>query len=225
MSDAPQVVVFDVNETLSDMAPMSGRFQDVGAPAHLAQQWFAEVLRDGFALATAGSAADFATVTAVTATRLLSRDGGPADVPAAVQHILAGFGELDVHPDVPDGVRALRAAGIRLVTLTNGGTTVAGGLLERAGLRGHFEALLTVQDAPRWKPAPEAYAHAVDRCGVPAGAMMLVAVHPWDIDGAARAGLRTAWLNRTGTAYPEFFRAPEISAPSLTALADRWSAG
>ncbi len=33
---------------------------------------------------------------------------------------------------------------------------------------------------------------------------MLVAVHPWDIDGAARAGLATAWINRNGGVYPDF---------------------
>ena len=29
----PRLLIFDVNETLSDMAPMAGRFEDVGAPA------------------------------------------------------------------------------------------------------------------------------------------------------------------------------------------------
>ena len=53
---------------------------------------------------------------------------------------------------------------------------------------------------------------------------MLVAVHPWDIDGAARAGLATAWINRTGDPYPEYFRAPDIQVGSLTALADALSA-
>jgi 2-haloacid dehalogenase len=37
----PRVIVFDVNETLSDMAPMAGRFADVGAPDLLATVWFA----------------------------------------------------------------------------------------------------------------------------------------------------------------------------------------
>ena len=36
-----QVVVFDVNETLSDMAPLAGRFADLGAPPGLAATWFA----------------------------------------------------------------------------------------------------------------------------------------------------------------------------------------
>jgi len=45
----PEVVVFDVNETLSDMSPIAERFTDIGAPAHLAKLWFATLLRDGFA--------------------------------------------------------------------------------------------------------------------------------------------------------------------------------
>jgi 2-haloacid dehalogenase len=49
---------------------------------------------------------------------------------------------------------------------------------------------------------------------------MLVAVHPWDIHGAARAGLRTAWLNRGGARYPDHFAAPDLSPTSLVALAD-----
>jgi len=52
---------------------------------------------------------------------------------------------------------------------------------------------------------------------------MLVAVHPWDIDGAARAGLATAWINRAGDPYPEYFRAPDLRPRSLAELADQLS--
>ena len=48
--------------------------------------------------------------------------------------------------------------------------------------------------------------------------MLLIAVHPWDIHGAAQAGLRTAWLNRDGTAYPSYFQEPDIEAESLLTL-------
>ncbi len=47
---APSLIVFDVNETLSDLEPMAQRFTDIGLPAQLATTWFAQVLRDGFAL-------------------------------------------------------------------------------------------------------------------------------------------------------------------------------
>ena len=54
------VVVFDVNETLSDMTPVTEAFTDLGAPGHLAQVWFAALLRDGFAAAAAGGLVPFA---------------------------------------------------------------------------------------------------------------------------------------------------------------------
>jgi hypothetical protein len=41
------------------MSPLAARFEDVGAPAHLAQIWFGELLRDGFALTVSGVAEPF----------------------------------------------------------------------------------------------------------------------------------------------------------------------
>ena len=41
------VYVFDVKETLSDLAPMRTRFAEVGLPPTAAQLWFTTLLRDG----------------------------------------------------------------------------------------------------------------------------------------------------------------------------------
>ncbi|MGH3443730.1 MAG: hypothetical protein ACRDPB_00005, partial [Nocardioidaceae bacterium] len=59
---APSVIVFDVNETLSDLSPLAARFVAAGAPAHQAEIWFASVLRDGFALTAAGESRPFAEI-------------------------------------------------------------------------------------------------------------------------------------------------------------------
>ncbi len=217
----PGLLIFDVNETLSDMSPMAKRFEDVGAPAHPATTWFAGLLRDGFALTAVDASDSFAHIAAESlrvGLHGLPLNRGAAE---AVSYIMDGFAGLPVHDDVPDGVSALRRLGIRLVTLSNGSASVAEALFDRAGIRGHFERLLTVEDAGRWKPAHEAYAYALQRCGVDPEDAMLVAVHPWDIDGASRAGLATVWLNRTGEPYPEYFRTPDLRAPSLPGLADQ----
>ncbi len=214
------VLIFDVNETLSDMSLMIRRFEDVGAPGHLATTWFAGLLRDGFALTAAGASEPFARIAAEAlriSLRDLSLDRAPGD---AVQHIMDGFAGLSVHGDVPEGISALRAMGVRLVTLSNGSTSVAEALFDRAGIRRHFEALLSVENAGAWKPAPVAYDYALKQCGVQPRDAMLVAVHPWDIDGAARAGLATAWINRSGGPYPAYFTAPDVSPRSLVDLAD-----
>jgi 2-haloacid dehalogenase len=219
----PAVVVFDVNETLSDLAPLGARFEDVGAPAGLARTWFAGVLRDGFALTSVGVSERFARIAETNLRAALQGLSLDRSADEAVVHVMEGFGALPVHPDVPDGVRALAGLGGRLVTLSNGSASVAQGLLERAGLRDHFERLLSVEDAGIWKPAPGAYAYALRQCGVEPADAMLVAVHPWDVDGAGRAGLTTAWLNRSGGPYPRYFRRPDVEASSLTELAERLS--
>lgn len=219
----PQVLLFDVNETLSDMSPLAGRFEDVGAPGHLARTWFAGLLRDGFALTVAGTAEPFAGPGAEALRTLI--DGMPLTqgLDDAVQHVMAGFAELGVHDDVREGVVALHDLGLRLVTLSNGSASVAERLLEGAGIRDRFERLLSVEDAGIWKPAARSYAWAVDECRVAAGRAMLVAVHPWDTDGAARAGLASAWLNRDGRRYPGYFTPPDLEALSLVELARRLS--
>ena len=192
---------------------MGTRFAEVGLPPTAAQLWFAALLRDGIGVAAAGGLVRFADAARGVLVPMLPGD------PDAVEHVMAGFRELPVHPDVPDGVRALRAAGHRLATLSNGAAEVAAGLLGRAGVRDQFEALLSVEDAGAWKPARAAYLYAADRLRVRPAEATLVAVHPWDIDGAARAGLRTAWINRSGVDYPAHLTSPERTVRTVGELA------
>jgi 2-haloacid dehalogenase len=217
----PSVVVLDVNETLSDMSPMGRRFAEVGAPEHLAKLWFATLLRDGFALTGAGGPRPFAEVGICALRTVLHGLDLDRELDAAVEHVMSGMARLSVHPDVPEGVRALHRSGRRLVTLTNGATELSERLLGEAGIRAEFERLLSVEDAPAWKPARGAYEYAARTCGVELGDMVLVAVHAWDIDGAARAGMTTAWINRTSTRYPDCFTPPTVTVTDLAELAGR----
>lgn len=214
----PLVIVFDVNETLSDMAPLGEAFAQVGAPRELARLWFATLLRDGFALTASGGKESFAGIGADALRTLLGAEGTAADLDAAVERVMAAMQDLSLHPDVPDGIHALAAAGHRLVTLTNGAAANTDKLLRAGGVRDKFEQLLSVEDAPAWKPARAAYQYAAAVSGAAPSEMLLVAVHPWDIHGAAKAGLRTAWINRNGARYPSYFQAPDITIPALTGL-------
>ena len=127
---------------------------------------------------------------------------------------MGGMTGLSVHQDVPDGIRALAAAGFRLITLSNGSAEIAGKLFNDAGIRDDFQSLLSVEDAAAWKPARAAYEYAA-ACGADPADMVLVAVQPQDFTGAARAGLRTAWMNRAAGSYPDSFQAPEFTVTAL----------
>jgi 2-haloacid dehalogenase len=215
----PQVVVLDVNETLSDLAPLGEAFAAVHLAPELVWAWYAGVLRDGLALTVVGDAADFPDLGRHELRKLLARAGGTGGE-EAVEQVMRAFLALPVHPDVPDGLRSLRRAGLRVVTLTNGAPQVAESLLSRAGVREEVEAVLSVHGTGAWKPAAAAYQVAVDACGVPPAALVMTACHPWDIHGGARAGLRTAWVNRAGEPYPAAFTAPDVTVAGLDRLAE-----
>jgi 2-haloacid dehalogenase len=221
----PLVIAFDVNETLSDMAPLNEQFEAAGLPGDLRTAWFASTLRDGFALAAAGSEGRFADLAADALRTLLhGRTDLASSVEDVVSAVLTAFTHLDLHPDVPAGLRMLVRAGFRLVTLTNGPAFVGRGLVERAGLGGEFEAYLSVEEAGRWKPAPQAYRLAADRCGVPIGSVALIAVHPWDTDGAKRAGMTSVWINRNGGPYPSVFTPADVVGADLPDVAAKLAA-
>lgn len=217
----PSVIVFDVNETLSNMSPIAQRFDEVGAPAFLADTWFATVLRDGFALAAAGGTAAFLQIGSHLARESLRDQTLNRPIDEAVDHIMTGFGALQLHPDVAAGIHGLKQRQLRLVTLSNGSADLARTLLAQAHLEHEFDALLTVENAPAWKPVRSSYEYAAHACGVSLVDMLLIAVHPWDIHGAAQAGLSTGWLNRNNATYPDYFAAPDYTARTLGELADQ----
>ncbi|QGN58074.1 haloacid dehalogenase type II [Nostocoides sp. HKS02] len=215
----PKLVVFDVNETLSDMSGLAAVFAELCARPELAAIWFSGLLRDGFALTVTGDNPDFGALARQSLRPLLDSHGVP-NPDTAVDAVMDAFAGLPVHGDVVEGVRGLAAGGVRLVTLSNGAASVARGLFERHAIADCFEQLLSVADAPAWKPAASAYEYALRTCDASPAETMLVAVHPWDIHGAAAAGLTTAFVNRAGTPYPAFFSRPDLEVASLVELAE-----
>ena len=143
-------------------------------------------------------------------------DGDPDE---AARQVVAGLDELEVHTDVPRGVRALQKAGYRMATFTNGSAVTTESLLERAGLTDCFEAHLDVAEPHCWKPGAAAYRYAVDRLGASADRAVLVSVHPWDIHGARQAGLETAWIHRGADRYPASMDRADHEARTFDLLA------
>jgi 2-haloacid dehalogenase len=221
VSARPALLLFDVNETLSDLSQLVPRFETLGLPAHLMATWFSNILRDGIALAASGAYASFAGLAESAAITLLTmHDRGTKDIDEAARYLVTGLSELPLHDDVRPALERLRASDIRVATLTNGSRSTAIALLERADLAELVEDNLSVEEVGRWKPARAAYHYAATQCGVEPAQIMMVAAHPWDIDGAKRAGLAGAWVNRNQLPYPRPLLEPDLSAPSLVSIAE-----
>jgi 2-haloacid dehalogenase len=86
-------------------------------------------------------------------------------------------------------------------------------LLERAGVRERFAALLSCDEVRRTKPHPEVYALARREAE---GELWLVAAHAWDVAGALMAGLRGAFVSEQEGSYLEdVYPPPDVSAAGL----------
>jgi 2-haloacid dehalogenase len=210
---SPRVVLFDVNETLTDLEALRPRLEAAGADPRLLELWFASTLRDGIALAAAGAYARFSDLAAAALARLAP----DADAAAAAE----GLSDPQPQGDVAPGLQALAGAGFRIATLSNGSADTAAIVLERAGVAQLVERNLSVEAVERWKPAPEPYVYACAECGIAPADAMLVSVHPWDVDGAARAGLRTCFVDRASLGYAAVHRPPDITVSSLAALSSQ----
>ncbi len=222
MTDRPQVAFLDVNETLSDLASVTGAFEAVGLSADHVRVWYLSVLRDGFASTVLGDNPGYGVI-GVEIARSLIREVDPGRDDAAVDEgassIMAAMVAAQPHSDVVPGIVALADAGVRVMTLSNGSADVATALLGSTPADAAIERYLSVVDAGAWKPSPVAYRHGLREAGVAAVDAVMVAVHPWDLEGARRVGLRTAWINRSGARWPSLFAPPDFEAESMTRLA------
>lgn len=220
MSVKPAVVVFDVIETLFPLEPLRGRLEAANVPGYMLETWFAQLLRNAFALSATGSYKAFRDV-AVDSLKTVASASGRSLSEDQLAEIIGTFAELDAYPDVAPSVVRLAKSDIRVVMLTNGNEDVTRKLLARAGVSEYVEQIISVDEVQLWKPRKEVYLHCAQRCGVEPSAMMLVAAHGWDIHGASEAGMRTGFVRRIGRTFPEVMTRPELDADNLTDLFDQ----
>ena len=210
----PEVVAFDVNETLLDLAPVRAALIEVGEPDSLLPTVFARTLLTGFAGTVAGTWVRFRD--AFDAALAQVSDLGPRERATVAD----SFGELAPHADVEPAVRRLFEAGIRVVTLSHGSPGVAEAGLERGGITVLVERSLSSEAIRAWKPAREVYLWAAGSCDVVPERMALVAAHGWDVLGAQRAGLTGAWFPRSERVYPAVYEPPHVTGADLAGVVD-----
>lgn len=218
MTSRPQAIAFDVIETLVSLEQLRPHFEKAGFAGPALELWFATALRDMFALTAAGTYAPMAKLLESALDDLCASRGAMLEAEGK-KRIVQDMGSLPPHPDTEPGLTKLKNAGFPLIALTNGSRSTTQKLLESAGVSSMFEKLVSTDDVGRAKPHPEVYLHAAREIDVEPGDLMLVAVHPWDIHGAKCAGLKAAYLDR-GKPFPDFMKSPDLTARSLTDLAD-----
>jgi 2-haloacid dehalogenase len=214
------VIVFDVYGTLLDLRALDPCFQSIFGTSYSARQWQGEVVQYAMALSLTGTFREFGDVAGdVLKTAAAAR--GPQLRGGDIRDIRTGLKSLPPFPDARRALARLHAAGHRLAALSNSGPSALRKGLRNAGLDRFFEQALSVAEVKRYKPDLEVYRFAARRLGVRPRQMMMVAAHPWDLMGAARAGCRTALIRRPDVAPFAGGPKPDIIADDLDDFAAR----
>lgn len=118
-------------------------------------------------------------------------------------------------PGVLEGLDALRAAGWRLVVVTNGRTDNQVGKLRRTGIADRVDGWCVSEEEGVAKPDPAIFAAALARLGAADGAdCWMVGDDPAaDIVAGRAAGLRTHWVSH-GRRWPVRDARPERTSAS-----------
>jgi 2-haloacid dehalogenase len=215
----PKVLVFDVNQTLLDVNALRPHFVRVFGDGGVLLEWFALLLQYSLVVTVADAYVDFGSVGRAVLEMLANTRGvklSPEDVARISQGMLA----LPAHPEVPENLKRLRAAGFRMVTLTNSALPAVKAQLQNAGLAQYFDESISVDSVRRFKPDLEVYRSAATHLGAQPGELLLIAAHAWDVFGAMKAGWQTAFVARGGIAPLPLGPKPTISGSDLKAVAD-----
>ena len=219
-------LTLDLDDTLWPVLPALER-ADLAVDAWL-QQHYPDVarawpiaamreLRAQVAAERLDLAHDFTTQRQLTLQHVFASCGiAAAPVDALWEIYFAARNSVELYPDSLPALKRITARW-PLASLTNGNAD-----LQRIGIHTHFAHHICARDSGMAKPDPRIFLAAAERLGVAPAQILHVGDDPvMDVAGARDAGLRTAWINRSGESWPtELGPTPELDLRDMSALAD-----
>ncbi len=188
--------LFDVAAAAREAAAEPGNERFAEHSAELARTWRLKQLQYTWLRATAGVHQDFWSVTQDGLDYALEERG--LDDPKLRARLLDLYWGLSAYPEVPEMLRALKAAGMATGILSNGTPEMLEGAVSAAGIGDALDACLSVQSIGVYKPARQVYDLVGNHFGCPAREVLFVSSNCWDACAAAGYGFLSVWVNRAG---------------------------
>ena len=190
-----QALVFDAYGTLFDVHSVQVLVEAFwpGKGAQLSQLWRSKQLEYTWQRSLMGRYAPFSVVTR-EALEYACASLGLAAGPREKDALMAEYLNLAPYPEVSSTLAKLKDR--RLAILTNGSPDMIGPLVKNNRMEKSFDAVLSVDQLERYKPAPEVYELAVKKLQLRKEDIGFVSSNCWDALGAKSFGFQVYWINR-----------------------------
>jgi 2-haloacid dehalogenase len=190
-----KAVVFDAYGTLYDIQSVAAVTEQAfpGYGDIITQIWRIKQLEYTWHRSLMRRYEDFSVITQDSLAYTLRVMGLPYDA-AAFDRIMDKYLHLDLYPDAPTSLAALK--GRKLAILSNGSSDMLNALVKNSELDRVLDATISVDKKRIFKPAPEAYTLIEEVLGTRPEEVLFVSSNPWDACGAKSFGLNVAWIER-----------------------------
>jgi 2-haloacid dehalogenase len=219
----PSICVFDVNGSLLDTDALAPLFKRLFGDGLVEREWYEELALYSNVITSSGNYPGTFFELAKAVLQMVGSIHHVEIRPADIEELGTRLLSLPAYPDVPDGLRTLKEAGFRLVTLTNSppGSKGSETQLARAGIADFFERHFNTQSVRRFKVAQSVYHMVAEEMDVPPAACCMITAHAWDALGAQYVGFSAGLMNRPGQASLVMHGLPQplAVAPDLPGVA------
>lgn len=218
MANKISALVFDAYGTLFDVHSVTETCERLfpGKGGSLSQLWRTKQLEYTWQRSLMGRYADFNRVTedglryACGALALRYSHG-------ALETLMEAYRHLKLFPDAAATLAALKSRA-KLAILSNGTPAMLHAVIANNGLTSTFDAVLSVDPAGIFKPAPRVYQLAADHLGMRKEEIGFVSSNGWDAAGAKAFGFQVFWINRAAMPVEELDVMPDAELKSLGEL-------
>ncbi|MEP6908417.1 MAG: HAD-IA family hydrolase [Pseudoxanthomonas sp.] len=225
MSFPVRAITLDLDDTLWPFAPIGLRIEQVlhewmlqHSPATAARFPIEAMrtLREEVFAESPHLLHDLGQMRRLTLERALCESGAdPALLEPAYETFYAARNQVECYPDSLAALARI-AARVPVAALTNGNAD-----LDRIGMAHHFVFQLGAREHGAAKPDASIFHAACARLGVEHHEVLHVGDHAeMDVLGAARAGMRSCWINREHQQWTHDPLQPDLQFTDLSALAD-----
>jgi len=218
MANKISALVFDAYGTLFDVHSVTEACERLfpGKGAGLSQLWRTKQLEYTWQRSLMGRYADF---NRVTEDGLRYACGALAlrYSQSALDTLMEAYRHLNPFPDAVATLGALKGR-TKLAILSNGTPAMLHQVVANSGLETTFDAVLSVDAAGIFKPAPRVYQLAADHLGLAKEEIGFVSSNGWDAAGAKAFGFQVFWVNRADLPVEELDAMPDAVLKSLDDL-------
>jgi len=212
-----KAVFFDMNETILNLSLLKKNFAKSFDDDYVLKYWFTKLLHTSTVTGVMDDYKNFGELAAVVLENIFYESGKEL-TPETKFDILGSFRKLPAYDDVAESLKILQQNSIRTIAVSNSSLAMIQEQLTNAGIIDLFDAYYSVDSVNKYKPFKDIYHYAAREENIDPEEIVMVATHDWDLYGAKKAGLKTAYIERKKTLFNPYYLQPDMSKTNLVEL-------